>query len=247
MSRTPYPISGEIKDPDQSTLSENTIVTFYNETKGEETTQTATTNESGEYTLDLANATTEYENGDIIVIKATKGEKLKRFRFTLDTSTGYYEKNLTLSYIDIIGLFKDIITDGWQKGNTDLKTPKIVKILDYKRPEISTLDNETWILIYELTTLPQKNSIGTLTRRLKHIVTLDIRSIISHSHALSVRNEVDRVLGTKLINPVEGYDILNLDINAWKDLSDKNRKSYRFLMDVEIEKLNMTRSNEYLS
>lgn len=246
ITRIPYPCSGVITEPNKTTLCESAVVTAYNETKGEELNNTVTTNSAGEYIFDLCNLTTEYSNGDIIVLKATKGDKLKRYRFTVDTSVGYEEKNLILSYIDVLGLVKDLLTDGWQKGNTNNKTPKVIKIFDYKRQDISTLDNETWLSLYEVITLPERNSIGDLTRKLKHIVTVDIRSKVSREHAISVRNETDRIFGQNIIEAVEGYNIINPDGRSWKDLSDKLKNMQRFIMDIEIEKLNMSRASEYL-
>ena len=246
ITENPYPVSGIIKDVDNSTVLKDVIVTAYNETKNEEITVTSTTNSSGEYTLDLANFPTDYENGDTIILKATKSgtDKIKEYRFTIDTGEGSEEKNLTLTYYDALGLIKELLSDNWERGNTDLKKPAFYKVFDIKRIDISTLGNQDIIIFYEQLVINTKNSIGTLTKNMKIPVVIDIRSTISRIHLLKVRNEIDRLIGQNIINPVEGWNILDND-SGWKDLSDKSKNLWRFIMFVEVEKLNMSRKNEY--
>ena len=90
MTTTPYPISGIVYDIDGSSVVEGATVTVYNETTGEELSESVTTNSNGEYTVDLANFPSGYSDGDVIVVKATKSgtDKIKEYRTTVDTSQG---------------------------------------------------------------------------------------------------------------------------------------------------------------
>jgi len=250
MTTTPYPISGIVYDIDGSSVVSGATVTAYNETTGEElpTNAVATTNDSRAYVIDLANFPSGYSDGDVIVVKATKSgtDKIKEYRTVVDTSQGSEEKDLILTYYDVLGLIKEILESNWRKGNTDLQTPTIKKIFDMKRIDISSLGNKDYILLYEMPTIIEKNSLGVSKKRMIFPLSIDIRSTYSREHTIKVRNEVDRILNSNIISPASGWDIIDPD-RGWRDLSDKSIKLWRFVLDVEVEKLNMDRTNEWWS
>lgn len=94
----PYPITGLVYDVDGSTVIVSQEVEFYNLRNGQKTTDL--TDSNGRYIIDLANMDGIYQDGDEILIRASRcdGEvfKLKEATITVDTSVGNTTQNLTL-------------------------------------------------------------------------------------------------------------------------------------------------------
>jgi len=250
MPYTSYPISGVVKDSDNSTLLEGATVTAYNETNEEEISITSTTNSVGEYTLDLANLTTSgYADEDYIVLKVTypDSDKIAQYRFQVDTDVGYEEKNLTVTYHDATGLLYDLLNDQWQIGNTDLKMPTISKIYDLKRVDVNLTDTQNYILIYSLPQLQRKNAIGSTSNQMLFPISIQILGSESRIVSFKIKNEVDRILNANIINPAYKWDILDPD-GEWKDLCDRNRNYYKFVhTGMKFRKLNASRTEEWVT
>lgn len=100
MTTTPYPISGHVYGRNGSTAVSGATVTLYNVTQGKwlPGDSVATTNSSGEYSIDPANIVGGYENSDAIQIIAWNSELTysMNYRHTIDTDTGSLEKDLVL-------------------------------------------------------------------------------------------------------------------------------------------------------
>lgn len=244
MPSSSYPISGVIKDIDNSTLLSGVTVTAYNDTTDEEISITSTTNSVGEYSLDLANLVSGYSNGDYVVLKATSGDKIQQYGFTV-TSTGYEEHNLVMTYQDVLSLIKGLLDTYWRAGHCDLKTPTIAKVFDVKRLELNTQGNKNYIVLYERPSIPKENALGGLSKELTCKCVIDIRGMDNRETTIKIRNEVDRILGYKIINPCYGWDILHPDYE-WTDLSDKSRFLWRYTMSVDAVKLNSLRQSEWV-
>jgi len=247
----PYPISGYVYDIDGSTAAEGAVVTALNGTTGEElaTPYQSTTNASGEYSIDLANLTSGYSNGDKIVVKVTYSgtDKIKEYATTVVVATGYEEKNLTLTYYDVLGMINELLSTYWERARTDNITPSINKIFDKKRVDLTS--GQTAILTYERDTINEKNSLGSLTKRMICPITVQVltkKQTGGREQAIKARNEIDRIINTYIINPANGWDILDSD-NNWIDLSDKSNFLWKYSMDMQFEKLNMSRTGEWYS
>lgn len=251
MTGIPFPISGIVYDINGSTALSNVNVNLYSETNEEQlsTSHQGTTNAAGEYTIDGANLSSGVSNSDILVIVTTKTNstrnttKIKEHRFTADTSQGYYEKNLTLTYYNVCDLIVDILNDNWQNGRTDLITPAIKKIIDLKKVDLQYDASSTpSVLIYQREAIPEKNSIGKESRKITFPVSIDIRCMKSFIHTEKVKHEADRILNSKIINPTSKHNIIDPD-GRWTDLSDKTRLMWRYVMEVNVEMLNASRIN----
>lgn len=117
----PYPIGGVIYDINGSTAVVGAYVTVRNFTKNSQLV--TTTNASGEYLIDLANLpfTTlpPYENADVIYVMANYPNRYEHYRTTVNTTTGYETKNLTLrAGKDPMGLSALSYGSVWLYGGT---------------------------------------------------------------------------------------------------------------------------------
>lgn len=251
MPNSPFPIGGKIYDIDRVTPKSNVVISAYNETKDESLTVSSTTNSLGEYTLELANATTQWQVGDTIVLtaQATGSDKIRMVRFTIAVGETSHYRDMTLTYFDVLGLVKEILENNWKAGNTETITPKIEKRFYYKRTDFSA--NNDWIFVYEpLDSEPEPNSIGDLTQSLRQYVAIDIRIngkgySDGRKHSIKVRNEAGRILNSKIVEPCNGYNLIEPDRN-WKDLSDKSNLLYRWLLQTEVTILNMSRTTHWI-
>jgi len=100
MPATPFPVSGWCFDSDESTILTSGEIHATNITKV--TTMKDSIRGTGEYTIDLANLSggAGVSNGDVIeVVFITDGDKMGFFRFTADTSVGYYNSDVYLQYV----------------------------------------------------------------------------------------------------------------------------------------------------
>jgi len=95
VSAYPYPISGLVYDTDGTTLLQSVRVSLTNTTNT--SSLDTTTNSSGEYLFDLANLSNGYSNGDIISLYVSYGRYYTEVLHTVDTSSGIYAVNLTIS------------------------------------------------------------------------------------------------------------------------------------------------------
>lgn len=102
MTTTPYPISGYVYSTDGSTALVNALVGARNLTTGEylPAGSQAVSNSSGEYSIDIANFSSGYTNGDIIEILVYAPAGYYAIESTIaNTSTGSEEKNITTTAI----------------------------------------------------------------------------------------------------------------------------------------------------
>lgn len=89
MTGTPFPVSGTITDMNASSLEGATVYVYdLNNQEGRQ----ATTNSSGQYSVDLANMVNDYEDGDRIIIEAFKTNPYRyaRHEFILSTTDGSF-------------------------------------------------------------------------------------------------------------------------------------------------------------
>lgn len=90
MPRTQYPITGVVVDVDGSTKMSSGTVTLIDVTLGERISERIESD--GSFSLDVANLTTQYSDGDKLQVVIYDSDKVKstEFRHTLDTNlTGY--------------------------------------------------------------------------------------------------------------------------------------------------------------
>lgn len=253
MPNQPYEISGHVYDVNGTTALSGATVTLYNETLGEEiiSGSQAITASDGSYSVNAGDTKTAFSNGDIIVVEARKDYKLAQSRTTINTDNGYDTIDLIMVYEDPLGLVKDLLTDNWQKGRTDNILPSFEITKD--TPTNVDLQSNDRVRIYALKTLPRANALGADSRYVRHPITIEVVCAIpktndptsyyptANSHATKMMKEVDRILRSKINNPVSDNKHNILDPHGgWIDLSDKSRQIGKWAYDIALEELNET-------
>ena len=91
IARTPYVISGVVKDVDGSTAVSGATVLVIDVTLGEKTT--GTTGTDGSFSVDIANLTSAYSDADALQVVIYNSAKTKstEFRHTVDTGQAGYD------------------------------------------------------------------------------------------------------------------------------------------------------------
>jgi len=104
MVNTSYPVSGVVTDQAGANL-EGARVTVYNKTKDQwlrESVHGGTTNSSGQYTIDLGNQITQWEDNDVIFLvfyeRDADGAKFSNaeYRFLIDEGAGSTTQNAVI-------------------------------------------------------------------------------------------------------------------------------------------------------
>lgn len=135
---------------------------------------------------------------------------------------------------DVASATETLLSDNWNKSNTDGVTPDIDTIYDVKRMNMMTGTTDT-VYVYERDTIMRRMSIGKVDRRKTTAVTIDIRSKTTRAQVILMLAEVDRILKANILSPITGYDIINLgDDQVYQDLSDKRRNLWRFTLEVKM-------------
>jgi len=91
MPRTPYPITGTVKDVDGSTTFYPGSIKIYDVTLGESISGSIASD--GSFSVDIANLTSSYSNGDAlqVVIYNSRSTKSTEFRHIVNTGLPGYE------------------------------------------------------------------------------------------------------------------------------------------------------------
>jgi len=139
---------------------------------------------------------------------------------------------------DPVDVMVNLLSSNWNASNTDNITPTFSAVYDVKRIDLGWKGD--YVLCYLVDRLPEKNSIGTASKRIIDTVSIDIRTMVSRAHLIKMRTEVERILDASLVSVGNSYDILNPDLRQL-DLSNKAIKLWRWIIDAQLIKLNATR------
>ena len=239
MPVSPYAISGKVYDTDNSTVVSGATVTAWNERTGKKLTTTDTSNDSGDYIIDLANFPDhDYENADAVTVQASKGNKIIQYRTTIDTDVGYEEKDLYLEYSDPLGLMIDMMDDNWDKSTTDGISPTVGRIFDYKELDMA---NNDYILVYSYDEGFAAFDISATSFHQQPFISLDIRTTfktnpisLMRGHLSRMKDEVYRILKANIKDP--GYTYRLLKPVRVRDMTDKRIGMGRIIIDIELNK-----------
>lgn len=237
-AQEPYPIIGIVYDLDEATAVSGVTVTIKN-TNNE--TSSITSEADGSYSLDVANLTTDYSNGDKIILTATHGssgqEKYKQYILTIDTSGEMGEiKDIILSYIDVLDRINRLLADNWTSINTDNETPTIDKIFNQK---LLDLTSKSFIGTYWVDGITSPQGLSDLFKKILETVSIDIRCTISRTRAIKLKDEVERILDANT-KSITGYSIMTP--RRVLDLSNRTSGLWRFVVDVDLKKLAVSRT-----
>gem|GEM_PF-6625125 len=134
----------------------------------------------------------------------------------------------------------DLLSAGWLSANTDSKTPTFERIIDLKKIPLNTFAYYDYVLAYQGQRVVTAQGLGGYDQEVVR-VSLDIRSdgngqTDGRAHAIKVRDEVVRIIranyGTRISSK---YDILQYVDE--RDLSDKLKKLFRHVIEVELTAL----------
>ncbi len=231
----PYSISGQILDVDNSTPLEGATVTGYiKERKVAAPSDTSDSN--GSYIIELANASVAYVDEDNVTLEAVKNHKWVQYQTTIKMTEGEETKNLTMTYRTPLGMVIDILNDNWNIANTDLITPQIAKITDFKEVNF---DNFDYVMCYEVNENYSEFGIGGSSWSHIGLVSIDIRTTFKranpsqvYNHTNKLKEEVLRIMKANL-SPSGNYQLLRLVRK--RDLSDKGVGMGRMVIDCQPE------------
>ncbi len=126
---------------------------------------------------------------------------------------------------------KSLLSENWTASNADDETPVIDLVLNYKRVDLSI---KSAILIYQDDRNEQEIGLGAGQKTAKEYITIDIRTAKSRDHLINLYKEVERIID-KNVKTTPNWDFIH--IQHVKDLSDKMRKLWRYIVDVEMWKI----------
>ena len=126
---------------------------------------------------------------------------------------------------DAVSIIKTLLSNGWTSSNTDSITPTFDLITNQKQLD---LRNNDYVLLYYLNEDVRPFGIGGQTWDEEEMVTIDIRTAYTgaalksvRDHLIKVKDEVKRIIKSKVANPDASYQLLKLV--RTKDLTDKHR------------------------
>lgn len=124
---------------------------------------------------------------------------------------------------------KNLLQSEWNSSNTLGRTPTIGVIYDYKMIDIRLKD---WVLVYEAGVAHNFAGIGGREFDVQARVSIDTRTSNSEMHE-KMRAEIERIIRNNISH--SGYLIIG--IVDERDLSDKMKGLYRYVIDVELRKI----------
>lgn len=130
---------------------------------------------------------------------------------------------------------RNLLYTNWNSQNVG-ETPEISLIYDWKRVDLG--QDKSAILLYQVHTSEEINSLYGQTKEVRERFTIDIRTTVSRDRLISLEKEVRRILegfGRRLYdatNPNFQWDFVQPLSSV--DRSDKSIKLYRYTMDCEV-------------
>jgi hypothetical protein len=240
MPQVPFVISGYVYSYDGSTAVAGATISAVNKTTGEVLVSETTSNSLGGYIIDLANSKNSYTNGDVITIEAKSGYRYAQHNFTLNTTPGFLDVNLTLYYQDNLGVVIEFLNDNWDKSRTDGILPIIGPIFDYKELEMG---NQDYVLIYEVDEQNKPFGMGGIEFHEESRISIDVRTSYKQSsmsdvrmHLVKMKKELGRIIEGK-INPKIYNGYYNLWMIDKRDFSDKMRGLGRIVIDCTLKRI----------
>lgn len=140
---------------------------------------------------------------------------------------------------EVLELFETLLESSWNSVNTDNEKPTVDQIFNAKRRDFTMQGSKSYVLLYEISNLPADNATGAKSRQDEIVIAADVRTMVSRTHAIKLRDEVNRICDNNQVLPFSSdtsYDILEVTDN--QDLSDKSKSLWRFQIKIKINRLN---------
>ena len=145
---------------------------------------------------------------------------------------------------DVLQDTLSLISDNWDSGSADAKTPEFVKITDFKTADFN--QNIDWVIAMRPTDEMEPAGVGDSDKHEFANFNLDVRTLgaTEETHWLNVIKEIKRILKLKKINPLPSTysetHVLEFD-GSGPDLSDKTHHLWRKLIPVQFKRYNIPR------
>ena len=141
---------------------------------------------------------------------------------------------MVATWTETIPLVKDLLTDGWNRGNTNNIKPIIQDISEIapERGKRLDLNKHDYVLIYETAHNEEAPELfyDFVTTRVN--LTVDMRTIKSRDHLYKMENELRRSIHVNRKGDATNYDRLLFKVRT--DLSDRTKRLWRFTFQIEV-------------
>ena len=133
------------------------------------------------------------------------------------------------------------MTAQWNNANTDSKTPTIEKVIAYKRVDLTAAAGGDYVLCYSLASTQEPASLYYTSKNHIDACAIDMRTIVSRSRLIKLRDEVERIMEVARKGGTVGAVTLThqlVNITSGTDLSDKSRGLHRYVYNIELKEFN---------
>lgn len=126
----------------------------------------------------------------------------------------------------------NLLKGHWDSNNAG-EIPEISLVYDIKRIDLG--QGESAVLVYQVATTENINTLSATTKEVTERITIDIRTTVSRDRLISIEREIRRILETfatrltDAVNPGFIWDLVQPQDSV--DRSDKTIKLYRYTMD----------------
>ena len=136
--------------------------------------------------------------------------------------------------LESVELIKDVLTKGWNRGNTSQRTPIIEDIttVEAGRGKRVDLTNKDAIFLYETVHNEEQPEVFYDFVHTRINVTVDARTMNGRAHLMKMEDEVRRIVHSKRKGDGANFDRLLYKMRT--DLSDRTKRLHRMTFQVEI-------------
>jgi len=136
--------------------------------------------------------------------------------------------------LESVELIKKILTDNWNRGNTDQKTPIIEDIttIEPGRGKRFSLVDKDAIYLYETVHNEEQPEVFYDFVHTRINVTVDARTMSGRKHLMKLEDEVRRIVHSQRKGDGANFDRLLYKMRT--DLSDRTKRLHRMTFQVEI-------------
>ena len=136
--------------------------------------------------------------------------------------------------LESVELFKDIFSKGWNRRNTNQRTPIIEDIttVEAGRGKRVDLTNKDAIFLYETVHNEEQPEVFYDFVHTRINVTVDARTMNGRKHLMKMEDEVRRIVHSKRKGDGANFDRLLYKMRT--DLSDRTKRLHRMTFQVEI-------------
>ena len=136
--------------------------------------------------------------------------------------------------LESIELVKKVLSDNWNRGNTNHRTPIIEDIttVDAVRGKRLDLTNKDAILLYETVHDEEQPEVFYDFVNTRINITVDARTMNGREQLMKIEDDIRRVVHSKRKGDGTNFD--RLLYKQRTDLSDRTKRLHRMTFQVEI-------------